>query len=729
MPPRALGARLVRGPRERNPQAVGPFEEAARLLAAHGQPALAGWLLASLVDAELRRPGALELAARRLAVLAASLLARGGEPLSAAEIALASGDREGGVRLLQAAGQTAAARQVGAGERPRYCLGESLPGLIQQPRALVASEPGGVRGGLRKALRWLESHDHAERVPFLAATAGLPRDAARVARETGRPELAGECWAQAGAYLEAGRAFLEAGQTERALAQLVLVPHEHPRHRVACVLAIRLARRLGTLPFELDHLIGPMLRAPPRDATEVEAFRHLADLFADHGMRQNAVEVLELALEARPDRLDLARIRDDLRRSVHDPGLDAAVMAQDASFHGRLAHQLSLGTAIVDRDTALEGLPDLPDLPDLPELGPGTLAPAGLTPAGPTIAPQDWPPSRDERLPSQPTMVPDFGEHRERSAPTMIPGEGALREVSSDTFMPSVWTEAASGEHVPVGDSDIDPTEPFSVGALIDGRYRLLGPLGEGGMGAVFKAHDEELDEDIALKVLTVPVRNKAMIDRFRQELRLARRLTHPSIVRLHDMGVHQGFRYITMELLVGADLRRRLEEGVPKRQALSYVVQAARALQAAHDADVVHRDVKPENLFVLDDDRVKVMDFGLARTSDAPSMTVAGMVAGTPAYMAPEQGNSFSSAGAPADQYALGIIAYEVIMGRPPFRHAELLPLIRMHAEDPPPPPREVFPTLSADLERTILVALSKAPEDRFPSCAAFADALAGCI
>lgn len=274
-----------------------------------------------------------------------------------------------------------------------------------------------------------------------------------------------------------------------------------------------------------------------------------------------------------------------------------------------------------------------------------------------------------------------------------------------------------------------DPRQVFAPGQVVAERYRIDAELGEGGMGTVFQAWDLELHEAVALKVLTVPVHSEKLVERFRRELRLARRLTHDNVVRVHDLGLYQGWRYISMELLSGADLSHRLRSGPPPlAMALDLVCQAAEGLFIAHQQGVVHRDVKSANLFLTDQGRVKVMDFGLAASQQgegAQRMTHEGTVAGSPAYMAPEQGSSLDRATPQSDQYSLGVVAYELLTGALPFEHPELLPLLRLHAEAPVPPLRGRDPSIPAAVEAAVLRALQKAPSARHPDCRAFAQAL----
>jgi serine/threonine-protein kinase len=267
--------------------------------------------------------------------------------------------------------------------------------------------------------------------------------------------------------------------------------------------------------------------------------------------------------------------------------------------------------------------------------------------------------------------------------------------------------------------------ERFFEGALIAGRYKLASRIGKGGMAAVFRATDLELSIEVALKVY-FPVKGSDdadMLTRFRRELRFARSVIHPNVVRVFDIGVHEEQRYITMELLRGKELRGLFRGPLPIPQALGYLSQACAGLQAAHDQGIVHRDVKPANLFVTDDGVVKLMDFGIARVEGAArELTRMGAVAGTPGYMAPEQIRDSSKVTPSADIYSLGVVAYRALTGVMPFIHPDTIPLLMMHLERPPPPLRDHNPFIPAALEQVVLRCLAKEPQDRWPTCTALA-------
>jgi eukaryotic-like serine/threonine-protein kinase len=323
-------------------------------------------------------------------------------------------------------------------------------------------------------------------------------------------------------------------------------------------------------------------------------------------------------------------------------------------------------------------------------------------------------------------VLEDAAHHHRRSLPRLPDLQDLPGMDSPGTLAPATVMRAATldpGEAV-AGEAP-SALEAFAAGATIAGRYRLEEQIGQGGMALVFRAHDLELEEDVALKVFTFRTTSEASIARFKQELKLSRQLVHPNIIRLYDIGLHAGHRYISMELLRGESLKDRMRRPMPFPQAIDYLVQACRGLQAAHDGGVIHRDVKPDNFFVTDAGVLKVMDFGIAKHHAAPGVTVAGSIAGTPQYMSPEQIGNFSAVTHATDLYALGVCAYEMFTGAPPFTHAELVPLLMMHVNQSPEPPRKKNPAVSEELERLILRLLAKDPSRRFPSCAALADEL----
>jgi serine/threonine-protein kinase len=310
--------------------------------------------------------------------------------------------------------------------------------------------------------------------------------------------------------------------------------------------------------------------------------------------------------------------------------------------------------------------------------------------------------------------LPDLGE---------LPGMGESSPHQATLLSQEVLEQA---EVIPEPEP-ASPVDRFAVGSTVAARYRLEAQIGKGGMAAVFRAYDLELEEQVALKVFNLTASTDVLVARFKQELKLSRQLIHPNIIRLYDIGLHHGYRYISMELLTGQSLKDRMAKPIDFRTALGYLVQACHGLQAAHDAGVIHRDVKPDNFFITNDGVLKVMDFGIAKQHATPGVTVAGSIAGTPLYMSPEQISNFSTVNHLTDLYAIGICAYEMFTGAVPFNHAELVPLLMQHVNEAPAPPRLRNPAIPPELEAAILKLLAKDPKQRFQSCRELADVLSG--
>jgi eukaryotic-like serine/threonine-protein kinase len=300
-------------------------------------------------------------------------------------------------------------------------------------------------------------------------------------------------------------------------------------------------------------------------------------------------------------------------------------------------------------------------------------------------------------------------------------GGGARR----DTALLSTDPALPPGSRTPPPRATTAAGATFAPGDLIAERYRVEAEIGRGGMASVYRAQDLELSESVALKVFRPMPQDEEGINRFRQELKVSRRLIHPNITRLYDIGVHEGSRYISMELLVGHSLERLCGTKWPARRGIDCLVQVCFGLSAAHAQGVIHRDIKPGNLFLTREGIAKIMDFGIARERAVPGVTQAGMIVGTPEYLSPEQ-ISGGDAGDTSDLYALGVVAYEMFTGRKPFVHDDLVPLLQMHLVSPPVPPRQHAPQLPASLETVILTLLRKNPQERYPSARATAEALA---
>ncbi|MHB1095742.1 MAG: protein kinase domain-containing protein [Gemmatimonadaceae bacterium] len=297
-----------------------------------------------------------------------------------------------------------------------------------------------------------------------------------------------------------------------------------------------------------------------------------------------------------------------------------------------------------------------------------------------------------------------------------------LRELQSDVTLATTEFEALQAQATTEG--------AFAAGTVLGGRYDIMGVLGTGGMGVVYRARDRELNEDVAVKTIRRELisSDAVLAERFKSEIRLARRISHRNVVRTHDLGDADGHLFVTMELVQGITVRELLATrgklGVASTLALAR--QFAEALAVAHAAGVIHRDVKPENALIDADGVLKVMDFGIARLAEASSnRTQAGMVVGTPAYMAPEQlvGEEID---ARADLYSLGVVIYECLTGRAPFQAPSAVALIaRVLTTEAEPPVRgnaDVPPALSA----LVMQLLAKVPDERPASATILLEQLA---
>ncbi|HPF61067.1 MAG TPA: serine/threonine-protein kinase [Gemmatimonadales bacterium] len=259
------------------------------------------------------------------------------------------------------------------------------------------------------------------------------------------------------------------------------------------------------------------------------------------------------------------------------------------------------------------------------------------------------------------------------------------------------------------------------------GKYQLLERLGEGGMGTVYRARDEMLDRDVAIKVLRPDlVRQQALVERFRTEAIALARLAHPRIATLYGLERDGDELYMVMEFLRGETLEALVQRQgrLSWRRAAEICAQIAEALDHAHDHGVVHRDIKPANVMIGPGGAVKVMDFGIARMAGSSRQTRHGHSVGTPAYMAPEQLRGEECDGR-TDLYALGAVFYELVTGRVAFEADSDYKLMMQQLNDPPPPPSASNPELPAIVDATVLRAMAKRPGDRYASAAAMRNAL----
>ncbi|MGE0784083.1 MAG: protein kinase [Sandaracinaceae bacterium] len=267
---------------------------------------------------------------------------------------------------------------------------------------------------------------------------------------------------------------------------------------------------------------------------------------------------------------------------------------------------------------------------------------------------------------------------------------------------------------------DADEARDLYLGRLIDGRYRVERCLGAGGMGSVYEAEQVGMGRKVALKILHVQLaKDPNVLRRFKNEARASATLGHPNIAQAFDFGrTEDGAPFIAMELLRGRNLAEVIaEEGaLAFDRAIAITDRIADALDAAHAAGIVHRDVKPENVLLLDGDAVKVLDFGISKFNDGTSSvaTRTGTFLGSPTYMAPEQVKDASRADARTDVYALGAVLYAMLTGRPMFSESSLPMLIIAITHDPPPPIASLRPDVSPALAALVARLTDKLPDRR---------------
>jgi serine/threonine-protein kinase len=327
------------------------------------------------------------------------------------------------------------------------------------------------------------------------------------------------------------------------------------------------------------------------------------------------------------------------------------------------------------------------------------------------------------------------------------------RLVDPDDLPPSRRDQPEKLAPSPLAHTLPEPTADPLVGQLVAGRYRVLGQLGEGGMGNVYRAVQETIEKKVALKVLKAEYSSSPdMVVRFHREAVSACRIKHPNVVDVFDLGqLEDGRFYIAMDLLEGRDLADVLSKAgsLPAQRAVTIALQICRALNAAHQSGIVHRDLKPENVFLHrtsdGDEIVKIVDFGIAhllaqepdRRKSAPmiehaadgsrKLTSAGMIFGTPEYMAPEQASG-GNIDHRADIYATGIILYKMLTGHAPFSGESFLEVLEKQVTQPPPRMSKVKSDLDIpkELEQVVMRSLAKKPDERFATMARFARAIA---
>jgi Flp pilus assembly protein TadD/predicted Ser/Thr protein kinase len=323
-------------------------------------------------------------------------------------------------------------------------------------------------------------------------------------------------------------------------------------------------------------------------------------------------------------------------------------------------------------------------------------------------------------------LIPD--NSGDSATSNLVPSQPVSSDADSPTLVDAtlvsagvIAREAAAGARMP--NPQADPTRSgLAPGTVIAQRYQILDVLGEGGMGAVYKANDRELNRMVALKVIRPDLaRNPAIVERFKQELRLSHQVTHRNVIRIYDLGEGEGIKFITMEYIEGKDLRSLIREKkrFTPEETVEVIQQVCQALDAAHSVGVIHRDLKPQNIMQDRAGRILVMDFGLARTLEGDGMTQTGALVGTMEYMSPEQalGKELDQR---SDIFSLGLICYELLTGKTPFLAESALASLIKRTQERAIPVSDVDDQIPGALSGIVSKCLERDLSNRYQSVSA---------
>ena len=623
---------------------------------------------------------------RRKAVRwAAHYHAKAGDTDRACKLLSDSGEPERAARMLASAGHHTRAAQLYIDLGMRQ---QAVDILVRAEKPAEAAKLCEDAGELLLAARLYFNAGDMERSARCYRGANEWMEAAQVAVLVPDWGLAGQMFSRAGKPLDSGKAFLRADLPDEAIKSLAQIRFDDLGYMEAVAVVVQALELKGDISFAAERFLNEFVYRPLDDAG-AELLYRLAQVYERGEFWETAQEHYEKLVKNRPGHSDAAeRLQRVVAYQRDSAAIYKQVLKEDFDYEDRTERMQKRRKALMDPTGDLEEFPDLPP------------SPGGADPTTRAAHGQE-PPAPMHLAPSASAPEPD-APHR--------PGDSSVTRT---------WAHQAT----------IVRLEP---GARLGSRYQLQAKIGAGGRGAVFLARDLELDESIAIKVLHPTDVTEQSLDQFRQELKLARKLTHPNIIRLYDIAEVEGLRFITMEYLDGRDLESVLEDspdGLEFPRGVDLALQVCDGLGAAHELGVIHRDIKPSNVVVLPDGRAKILDFGIAKLMDAQGMTRTGLAYGTPLYMSPEQIQGHSDLDHRTDLYSLGCLMFVLFTGRLPFEAQEAFQLLMAHVSRPPPNPSEFRPDIPPRLEQIVLTLLEKNREDRFASCADLRQALEGAL
>ncbi len=653
------------------------------------------------------------------------LLEASGRVREAIEAALDMGDAEAAVRLLQRAPDIDRKLAAETYLRCGHALeaGNLFAGLGMAREAAEAYEVGG--DWAKAGSRWETAQEH-DKAAEAYLRARRPRDAGRSYAAAGKHQLAAGSYSRAGDHAAAAALYLKG------------------RHRVAAAAELLSAG-------DKEQATRVLLQAADGTPEQEAATLQLAPLLLEQGQAEDALHRLRQMPPERPSAI----------RATGGGADRSEAVRERLYWMGRAYEQLGkldpaancyreLADPTVDHRDAIARLADLRERlraaaagpsPPPPTLAVPPLHPAaGGPPAPPAGAetatrvlgamPPPAPPAATVAAPGFATTAasqPATGDPATQPGHAGAPGHrgGGGGGGGEGTTAAAEDGDARGGAQIPGGSR---PVATLNIGQVLAGRFQILAELGQGGMGRVYRAHDLELGEAVAIKML-LGQRDDGSVDaeRLLREVQICRKITHPNVVRVFDLGRHQGWIFIIMELLEGQTLADVIDAATrpPLAQVKTILSEIASGLQEAHNLGVVHRDLKPENV-ILTATRLKILDFGIARMSGFDKrLTQVGFALGSPLYMSPEQIQGIAIDNR-SDLYSLGVLAFALLTGREPFDGTNSTAIAIQHLQQPPPDLRSLRPELPAGWADLVAKLLAKRPEDRVQSAQDVIGALA---